>query len=857
VDRSKSVMSYIVAHLNEGGNYSAQVVVVVGGGVFGARGGRVTWGLGSGWDGRGVKGSGCAGCGEGWRRRCRALFALQGCSKQVRPPPLQGADNVHGCYGGTAALLHAADWVSGPSWDGRLALVVATDIAVYEEGSPARATGARRAAAGGRALCGGQGARRGKSSGAARRRPPARSRLPNGPARPCHPPPTHTSLPHATTGGAGAAAMLIGPDAPLALEPPPARATFCAHAFDFFKPHSRPVYPVVDGPATLLWYARASDAAGAALAAALAAADAGGEEGGGGGGGGSGGQLPLEGSGGARRPPLPPLLPRFDFYLAHAPFNKMVRKTFARLALQDALRAAAAAGGGGGGAHGCGCGGAGAGAGGGGCSSGSSGGGARAAVAGPGFNGGRGAVLRGAAAAPSGPADDAAPEAAPALEAAPPAGAPLAAAFHGGGGAILAPGRPAGAATAAAAEAAAGPPEPSAAPPPVVPIAAAAAAGGPPACGAAAAGVHGGRGATLMPARPAAAAAGAGGGAPGSAEGAAPAVVPIAAAAGGGPPSAQLAAGLHLGRGAALLPAAPAAAAPVGPDTGAGAAGSGAALAPPAGAPPPPPLPPPPREAAGLDPEALPDSSIGDKGLEAAALAASAPLYDRMVAPGAAAQRRLGNLYTASLYSGLAGLLEHHRAAAGPAGGVCSSGGAAAGGGSGGAGAQGASGRGGGGGGSGGGAAALDGRRLLLYSYGSGVQATLLALRCRRGAGRFSLDAMIGSVRGRAGGRLEGVGVWGSAGGAAAGGIAGLLTPPGGPPPSPAAPPQQDLARRLDARLRRSAAEFGAAMAALQAAHAAAPYAPAASLADLEPGTVYLERVDASHRRHYARTPRA
>lgn len=53
----------------------------------------------------------------------------------------QGADNVHGCYGGTAALLHAADWVAGPSWDGRLALVVATDIAVYEEGSPARATG--------------------------------------------------------------------------------------------------------------------------------------------------------------------------------------------------------------------------------------------------------------------------------------------------------------------------------------------------------------------------------------------------------------------------------------------------------------------------------------------------------------------------------------------------------------------------------------------------------------------------------------------------------------------------------------------------------------------------------------------
>lgn len=59
----------------------------------------------------------------------------------------QGCDNVHGCYGGTAALLHAADWVCGPSWDGRLALVVASDVAVYEAGSSARATGEARGAA--------------------------------------------------------------------------------------------------------------------------------------------------------------------------------------------------------------------------------------------------------------------------------------------------------------------------------------------------------------------------------------------------------------------------------------------------------------------------------------------------------------------------------------------------------------------------------------------------------------------------------------------------------------------------------------------------------------------------------------
>jgi 3-hydroxy-3-methylglutaryl CoA synthase len=53
----------------------------------------------------------------------------------------QGSDHMHGCYGGTAALLSVADWVASPSWDGRLGLAVATDIAVYPEGSPARPTG--------------------------------------------------------------------------------------------------------------------------------------------------------------------------------------------------------------------------------------------------------------------------------------------------------------------------------------------------------------------------------------------------------------------------------------------------------------------------------------------------------------------------------------------------------------------------------------------------------------------------------------------------------------------------------------------------------------------------------------------
>eukprot|EP00775_Hariotina_reticulata_P002498 gene2498-2802_t len=101
---------------------------------------------------------------------------------------IQGSDHMHGCYGGTAALFAVADWVSSPSWDGRLGLAVATDIAVYPEGSPAR-----------------------------------------------------------PTGGGGAAALLIGPHAPLVLEPWPCRSHFSSHTFDFFKPHGHPLYPVVDG----------------------------------------------------------------------------------------------------------------------------------------------------------------------------------------------------------------------------------------------------------------------------------------------------------------------------------------------------------------------------------------------------------------------------------------------------------------------------------------------------------------------------------------------------------------------------------------------------------------------------------
>lgn len=105
---------------------------------------------------------------------------------------IEGIDSKNACYGGTAALFNCINWVESASWDGRYAVMVAGDIAVYAEGS----------------------------------------------ARP--------------VGGAGAVALLIGPDAPLVFEPTHGNAQ--GNWWDFFKPELASEYPSVDGPLTLHSY---------------------------------------------------------------------------------------------------------------------------------------------------------------------------------------------------------------------------------------------------------------------------------------------------------------------------------------------------------------------------------------------------------------------------------------------------------------------------------------------------------------------------------------------------------------------------------------------------------------------------
>ncbi|KAH8926224.1 hydroxymethylglutaryl-CoA synthase [Atractiella rhizophila] len=160
---------------------------------------------------------------------------------------IEGIDSKSACYGGTAALFNAINWVESSSWDGRYAIVVAADIAVYAEGN----------------------------------------------ARPA--------------GGAGAAAMLIGPDAPLVFDT--TRATYIANVWDFYKPALASEYPEVDGPLSLSAYTGALDQAYQTYKAKVQKRE--------------GRAVSVKDS--------------FDYVCFHSPYGKMVQKGFARMIYNDYL----------------------------------------------------------------------------------------------------------------------------------------------------------------------------------------------------------------------------------------------------------------------------------------------------------------------------------------------------------------------------------------------------------------------------------------------------------------------------------------------------------------------------------------
>jgi len=161
---------------------------------------------------------------------------------------IEGTTVVNACYGGTAALLNALAWVESSGWDGRYAIVVCADIAIYADG----------------------------------------------PAKP--------------TGGCGAVALLVGPDAPLVIDSK-LRATHASNTWDFFKPKFASEYPEVDGKMSKECYLKALDDCYLRFA---------------------GKQEEAFGK--------PFCADEIDYFCFHHPYNKLVQKAFGRLFFMDTRR---------------------------------------------------------------------------------------------------------------------------------------------------------------------------------------------------------------------------------------------------------------------------------------------------------------------------------------------------------------------------------------------------------------------------------------------------------------------------------------------------------------------------------------
>jgi len=166
---------------------------------------------------------------------------------------IEGIDSKNACYGSTAAVFNAINWVESSSWDGRNAIVFCGDIAIYAEGG----------------------------------------------ARP--------------VGGAGACAMLIGPNAPLVFEP--IHGTHMANTYDFYKPQLDSEYPQVDGPLSITTYLGALDASYARYREKWSRSGRSGSY--------------------SQDPKSATSMEDFDYPVFHSPYGKLVQKGHARLIYND------------------------------------------------------------------------------------------------------------------------------------------------------------------------------------------------------------------------------------------------------------------------------------------------------------------------------------------------------------------------------------------------------------------------------------------------------------------------------------------------------------------------------------------
>jgi hydroxymethylglutaryl-CoA synthase len=114
------------------------------------------------------------------------------------------------------------------------------------------------------------------------------------------------------TSGCGAVAVLVGRDAPLVFDPKE-RATHAAHVWDFFKPDHTVEYPTVDGQLSQVCYYQALEDVYERFCERLAQNN-------------SGDHFDAD---------------SHDYFVFHAPYNKLVQKSFGRLFLLDARQRAA------------------------------------------------------------------------------------------------------------------------------------------------------------------------------------------------------------------------------------------------------------------------------------------------------------------------------------------------------------------------------------------------------------------------------------------------------------------------------------------------------------------------------------
>ncbi len=206
------------------------------------------------------------------------LFAESGNSD------IEGVDCMNACYGGTNALFNSVAWVESSAWDGRYAMVVCGDIAEYAKG----------------------------------------------PARP--------------TSGAGVVVMLIGANAPLVVERG-VRATHMEHTYDFYKPNLHSPFPVVDGALSQSCYIKSVDKCYRGYVSKFAkvynrpfvladdsliplASDASSTS--------SSSSSSSSSSASSSSSPPPPPPADVDYFIFHAPYNKLIQKGLARAFFTDA-----------------------------------------------------------------------------------------------------------------------------------------------------------------------------------------------------------------------------------------------------------------------------------------------------------------------------------------------------------------------------------------------------------------------------------------------------------------------------------------------------------------------------------------